>query len=200
MNQRSSHRNARTRRDMPAHNHEIIHKTMLVYRFINAIKSPTSSLRPRFPGSFFSWRLTVGSSKPWAPHRLPLEPWKLCWTDVPCISNPFWKSTVGALELQKRWEWIRNFHSWPIQRRVWGIRFQCKKMIVFETVIVLRKRVDPHRLSCQLVDGPTLGHITTSPVIRGEGVASALWPFMIGRRCRFFNGAGVSMLRLKFWW
>ena len=39
--------------DMPAQNHEVIHKTMLVDRFINAIKSPTSCLGPRFPGSFF---------------------------------------------------------------------------------------------------------------------------------------------------
>ena len=54
--------------------------------------------------------------------------------------------------------------------------------------MVLRRRLDPDRLSCQLVDGQTLGHITTFPVILLKYDCSSL---------QVFHGAGVSMLRLK---
>ena len=82
-------------------------------RFIDAIKSPTPFLGPRFPGSFF-FVTPVGGLKP--SHGLPTNHlWSLGSsvepTSLASATTHFGSPQLEPWNFKKRWEWIRNFHS-----------------------------------------------------------------------------------------
>ena len=77
-----------------------------------------------FPGA---WRLAQAS------HGLPTNHlWSLGSSVEPtsfASATHFGSPQLEPWNCKKRWEWIRNFHSWPIQRRVWGLKLQTPSLV-----------------------------------------------------------------------